>query len=168
MDSQRERNSSLACWPRRMPGTGAVAGGAQDGGRTPCDTGAPAAECLHGLSPQAGDTDAAHGMVSHLCANGDIDPRASAACILALAQPMRRYQVSGAQLQGAVGSQGGERSRRDAHTPVWARRGKGAGTAVISLARSRSGQGPYTRACMRARRQDDHSATQRPVSDDEP
>ena len=31
--------------------------------------------------PQAGDTDADHGRVSHLCANGDTDPR-GAACIL--------------------------------------------------------------------------------------
>jgi hypothetical protein len=32
MESQRERSSALACWPRGMPGTGAVAGGVQDGG----------------------------------------------------------------------------------------------------------------------------------------
>jgi len=37
--------------------------------------------------------------VSHLCANGDTDPRTGAACILALAQQMRRYQISGAQLK---------------------------------------------------------------------
>ena len=40
--------------------------------------------------PQAGDTDADHGRVSHLCANGATDPRTGAVCILALAQPMRR------------------------------------------------------------------------------
>ena len=44
MESQRERSSALACWPRRMPGTGAGAGGVQDGGRMPCDAGAPAVE----------------------------------------------------------------------------------------------------------------------------
>jgi ethanolamine ammonia-lyase small subunit len=55
--------------------------------------------------PQAGDTDADHGRVSHLCANGDTDPRTGAACILALAQQMRRYQISGAQLK-VVGSSG--------------------------------------------------------------
>ena len=61
--------------------------------------------------PQAGDTDADHGMVSHLCGNGDIDPRASAACILALAQQMKRYQISGAQVK-VVGSSGdGSRGR---------------------------------------------------------
>jgi ethanolamine ammonia-lyase small subunit len=35
--------------------------------------------------PHAGHTDAAHGMMSNLCANGDTDPRAGAASILALA-----------------------------------------------------------------------------------
>jgi ethanolamine ammonia-lyase small subunit len=54
--------------------------------------------------PQAGDTDADHGRVSHLCANGDTDPRAGAVCILALAQQMRRYQISGAQLKVVVSS----------------------------------------------------------------
>jgi ethanolamine ammonia-lyase small subunit len=34
--------------------------------------------------PHAGHTDADHRMVSHLCANGNTDPRAGAACILAL------------------------------------------------------------------------------------
>ena len=48
------------------------------------------------LAPLAGDTDADHGRVSHLCANGDTDPRTGAACILALAQQMKRYQISGA------------------------------------------------------------------------
>ena len=55
--------------------------------------------------PQAGDTDADHGRVSHLCANGATDPRTGAACILALVQQMRRYQISGAQLK-VVGSSG--------------------------------------------------------------
>jgi hypothetical protein len=43
--------------------------------------------------------------VSHLCANGDTDPRTGAACILVLAQQMKRYQISGAQLK-VVGSSG--------------------------------------------------------------
>src|SRR5262245_49882420 len=43
MESQKERSSALACWPRCMPGTGAMAGGAQDGDHTPCAAGEPAA-----------------------------------------------------------------------------------------------------------------------------
>jgi ethanolamine ammonia-lyase small subunit len=35
--------------------------------------------------PHAGHTDAAHGMMSNLCANSDTDPRAGAASILTLA-----------------------------------------------------------------------------------
>jgi hypothetical protein len=79
-------------------------------------------------------------MVANLFTNGDTDLHASAACRLALAQQMRRYQVSRVQLKVAVGSQGGERSRRDAHTPVCARRGRGTGEAVISLASTRPGK----------------------------
>jgi hypothetical protein len=47
------------------------------------------------------------GWRANLFANGGTDPRAGAACILALAQQMRRYQGSGVQLKVVVVSSGG-------------------------------------------------------------
>jgi hypothetical protein len=74
-------------------------------------------------------------------------------CLLALAQPRRWYQVSGASLQGAVVSSGDvsrgrEVTERRPHARVclW---GRGAGAAVISLARSRPGR--HVHARMHAR-----------------
>jgi hypothetical protein len=46
-------------------------------------------------------------MVANLFTNGDTDRHAGAACRLALAQQMKRYQVSSVQLKVAVGSSGG-------------------------------------------------------------
>ena len=88
-------------------------------------------------------------MVSHLFTNGDTDPRAGAACILALAQQMRRYQVSGAQLQVAVVLSGDvSRWREGAEGRLHARvchAGRGTGETVLSLARARPGRNVHAR-----------------------
>jgi ethanolamine ammonia-lyase small subunit len=67
--------------------------------------------------PTAGDTDADRDVVSNIFASGGTDPLAGAACIIALAQQMMRYQVSGVKLKVAVGAQGGETSLREANKP---------------------------------------------------
>ena len=63
--------------------------------------------------PTAGDTDADRDVVSNIFANGGTDPLAGAACIIALAQQMMRYQVSGMKLKVAVGASGGGLGWRD-------------------------------------------------------
>ena len=114
--------------------------------------------------PQAGDTDADHGMVSHLCANGDIDPRASAACILALAQPRCAVAGGGGVERGAQV----ERGRGETPTRPCVPGGEKALVQASFPLQDHALEGPCTRACMPERRQDDHPATPRPVSDDEP
>ena len=79
--------------------------------------------------------------------------------------------MSGAPLQVAVVSSGDvsrgkEVTERRPHARVclW---GRGA-RAVASPLRAHALEGTCTRACMPERRQDDHPATPRPVSDDAP
>jgi ethanolamine ammonia-lyase small subunit len=52
--------------------------------------------------PKASDTDADRDVVSNIFANGGTDPLVGAACIIALARKMMRYQASGMKLKLAT------------------------------------------------------------------
>jgi hypothetical protein len=149
-----------AC-PRRCSARGMPRGAPHPGRRLPL---APACDRLH--PPSLGVTmvhhawpwggPERHGRGTAPCGHPRAHRRApcSGACsvaayLLALAQPRRRYQVSGAPWQGAVvpsgdGSRGRAVAERRPHAPVclW---GRGAGAAVISLARARPARTVHAR-----------------------